>query len=47
MEFNLWLDTYTNVQHYALYRSSEGNNYNGNPIVDGIYIWRPELGTSP
>jgi hypothetical protein len=44
LEFNLCLDTYSRVQQYCLYRSSEQNNYNGNPIVDGVYVWRPELG---
>lgn len=47
MEFNLWLDTYSNVEQYCLYRSAEENSYNGRPIIDGLYIWRPELGEKP
>ncbi len=36
--FDLSLDTLTKVQQYCIYRSSETNNRNGNPIVDGVYI---------
>jgi len=45
--FNLWLDTSTRVQQYCIYRSSEQNRVNGNPIVDGVYVWRPEMGDTP
>ena len=43
MDFNLWLDTYSNDEQYSLYRSSEENGYHGRPIIDGVYIWRPAL----
>lgn len=45
--FDLWLDRDTQVQQYYIYRSSEQNSNNGNPVVDGLYVWRPELGENP
>jgi len=47
IDFNVWLDTYSNVEQYCLYRSAEENGYNGRPIIDGVYIWRPELDEKP
>jgi hypothetical protein len=46
-DFDLFLDTFSGVQQYCLSRSEQTNDYNGNPIVDGVYVWRPELGDTP
>jgi hypothetical protein len=45
--FTLLLDEDSSHVEYWLYRSTELNNGNGGPVVDGVYIWRPELGTEP
>jgi len=45
--FTLWLDPEYSQMSYWLYRSNERNTYNGRPTVDGVYIWRREIGEAP
>ncbi|MDX6693058.1 MAG: hypothetical protein QOF02_661 [Blastocatellia bacterium] len=45
--FTLSLDEDSSHVSYWLYRGTELADDVGHPVVDGVYIWRPELGDDP